>query len=82
MKFEIYSKENCSYCYKVKQVLELTGKNFIAYELNRDFSKEEFILKFGDNATFPQVFYDSKLIGGAIETIQYIKNEREKIEHK
>jgi glutaredoxin len=82
MKFEVYSKDDCNYCYKVKQVLELTGKNFVVYNLNDDFSKEDFILKFGNNATFPQVFCNDKLIGGAIETIQYIKNEREEIEHK
>jgi len=33
MNFTVYSKENCPYCYKVKQVLELTGSKFVSYEL-------------------------------------------------
>ena len=32
MKFLVYSKNGCPYCYKVKQVLELTGKQFVEYK--------------------------------------------------
>ena len=47
MKFKIYSKTNCPYCYKVKQVMELTSSDFIEYTLDKDFTRTEFYDKFG-----------------------------------
>jgi glutaredoxin len=55
MIFKVYSKENCPYCYKVKQVLQLTGSDFVVYNLDEDFTKEDFYNQFGDGSTFPQV---------------------------
>ena len=60
MNFTVYSKEDCPYCYKVKQVLELTGSKFVVYTLEQDFTKEEFYAEFGEGTTFPQVICDSK----------------------
>ena len=48
MNFTIYTKDNCSFCYKVKQVLELAGYEYVEYNLNEDFTKEEFYEKFGN----------------------------------
>jgi glutaredoxin 3 len=73
MKFTVYSKEECPYCYKIKQVLELCNKDFVVYTLDRDFTKEEFYAEFGKNSTFPQVVMDDKHIGGCTDTIQYLK---------
>ena len=42
MKFTVYSKEECPYCFKIKKVLELCGKEFVVYTLGEDFTKEEF----------------------------------------
>ena len=53
MNFEVYTKENCPYCYKIKQVLELTGTEFDTYNLGEDFTREEFYAKFGRGSTFP-----------------------------
>lgn len=64
MKFTVYSKENCPYCYKVKQVLDLTGNNFVVYDLDQDFTREEFYSQFGEGSTFPQVLCDDVKIGG------------------
>ena len=60
MEFIVYSKEECPYCYKVKQVLELTGSKFMVYTLNQDFTREDFIQKFGEGSTFPQVLCNEK----------------------
>ena len=43
MKFKIYSKENCPYCYKVKQVMELTGNDFEVFTLEEDFTRSEIL---------------------------------------
>jgi len=73
MNFTVYSKNNCPYCYKVKQVLELTGSNFEIYTLDEDFNREEFYSKFGKGSTFPQVLCDDKQLGGCVDTIQFLK---------
>jgi glutaredoxin len=75
MNFTVYSKEDCPYCYKVKQVLELTGNKFVVYTLNEDFTKDEFYSEFGDGSTFPQVICDDKRLGGCVDTIKYLKEQ-------
>ena len=76
MNFTVYSKEDCPYCYKVKQVLELTGSKFVMYNHNEHFTKEEFYAEFGVGSTFPQVLCDDKKLGGSIETINYLKEHQ------
>ena len=76
MNFAVYSKEDCPFCYKVKQVLELTGSNYVTYNLNEHFTKEEFYAEFGEGSTFPQVTCDDEKIGGSVETIQFLKKKQ------
>lgn len=73
MNFVVYSKENCPHCLKIKTVLELTGNNFVMYDLNDHFTKEEFYAEFGENSTFPQVLCDGEKLGGSVETIKYLR---------
>jgi len=75
MNFTVYSKEECPYCYKVKQVLELTGSNFVVYTLGTDFTKEEFYSEFGDGSTFPQVVCDDQKLGGCTDTVKFLKEK-------
>ena len=76
MNFTVYSKEDCPYCYKVKQVLELTGSKFVVYTLEQDFTKEEFYAEFGEGSTFPQVVCNDKKLGGSVETIKFLKENK------
>ena len=76
MNFILYSKNNCPYCHKVKSVLELTGSNFVVYTLDEDFTREEFYSEFGNGSTFPQVICDDRKIGGCVDTIQFLKEEK------
>lgn len=73
MKFTVYSKPECPYCYKVKQVLELCDKDFVVYTLGEHFTKEEFYAEFGKGSTFPQVVMDDQHLGGCNDTISYLK---------
>jgi glutaredoxin len=73
MNFTVYTKDNCPYCYKVKQVLELCGKDYVTYNLGEDFTKEQFYAEFGEGSTFPQVVIEGNHIGGCTDTIQYLK---------
>jgi glutaredoxin len=76
MNFTVYSKEGCEYCHKVKQVLELTGNKYVEYNLNEDFTKEEFYAKFGEGSTFPQVVCDDEKLGGCVDTIKFLREQR------
>ena len=76
MNFTVYTKDNCPYCYKVKQVLELTGTKFSSFNLNEDFTIEEFYDKFGEGSTFPQVVCDDEKIGGCSDTIKFLREQQ------
>jgi len=76
MKFTVYSKDNCPYCYKVKTVMELTGSEHKVLELGEDFTKEDFYSIFGEGSTFPQVLCNGDTIGGCIDTIKFLRDRR------
>ena len=76
MNFAVYSKQDCPYCYKVKQVLELTGSNFVVYNLGEDFTREEFYSEFGEGSTFPQVVCDDQKLGGCTDTVKFLKEKQ------
>jgi glutaredoxin 3 len=73
MKFTVYSKDNCPYCKKVKEVLQLINAEFVVYDLDNHFTKDDFYTEFGDGSTFPQVVVDDVHIGGCTDTIKYLK---------
>lgn len=73
MNFTIYSKDNCPYCHKIKQVLDLTGNSYLVYNLDEHFNREEFYQKFGEGSTFPQVLFNDKKLGGCSDTIKFLK---------
>jgi glutaredoxin len=76
MNFTVYTKDNCPYCYKIKQVLELTGSNFVVYNLGEHFTKDEFYSEFGEGTTFPQIIYNNKKLGGCSDTIKFLKEQQ------
>ena len=76
MNFAVYTKDGCPYCDKVKQVLELTGSNFVVYNLGQHFERKEFYGEFGEGSTFPQVVVDGNKLGGCVATIQFLKEKR------
>jgi len=76
MNFVVYTKDNCPYCSKVKQVLELTESNFVVYNLNEHFTKEQFYAEFGEGSTFPQVICNDQKLGGCIDTIKFLKEQQ------
>ena len=73
MRLIVYSKPECPYCFKVKKVLELCGKDFVVYTLGDHFTRKEFYAEFGEGSTFPQVVVDDQHLGGCTDTIQYLK---------
>ena len=76
MTFTVYSKDGCPYCTKVEQVLQLAELKYVIYKLNRDYTREEFYDKFGQGSTFPQVLCDDRKLGGCVDTIQFLREEK------
>ena len=62
MNIIIYSKDNCSNCLKIKNILNKYNPKIIS--LDKDISREEFINIFPNTKTLPQVVIVSKHIGG------------------
>ena len=53
--------------------MDLSELKYIVYELDRDFTREEFYQEFGENSTFPQVVLDDIKLGGCQESIKYMQ---------
>ena len=76
MNFAVYTKDNCPYCEKIKQVMDLTKLSYVVYNLNEHFDKKSFIDEFGKGSTFPQVVVDGKKLGGCVDTIQFLRENK------
>ena len=76
MNFAIFSKDGCPYCEKVKNVMELTKVSHVGYNLDEHFDRKSFYGEFGEGSTFPQVVVDGKKLGGCVDTIQYLKENK------
>ena len=76
MNFTVYSRKGCDYCERIKTVLRLTGCTYVVYNLEEDFTREEFIAEFGEGSTFPQVSCDGKKLGGSVETVKFLKEQQ------
>lgn len=71
MSITVYSRSGCPYCDKIKSVLEQKQLEFTAYELDVDFTRDEFYSEFGVGSTFPQVIYNEEKLGGCSDAVQY-----------
>jgi len=68
----IYTRENCEYCRKLKVILDSFSVKYVQYKLDEDFNRDQFYEEFGEGSTFPRVTFDGQLMGGCIETIEYL----------
>jgi glutaredoxin len=76
MNFTVYSKEGCSFCTKVVQVLQLAKLNHVVYKLDDHFDRPSFYGQFGQGSSFPQVVLNGTNLGGCTETVQYLKENK------
>tara|TARA_B100001996_G_scaffold98289_1_gene73559 strand:+ start:614 stop:856 length:243 start_codon:yes stop_codon:yes gene_type:complete len=76
MNFTVFSKDGCPYCEKIKKVLELTESKYVVYTLGNQFDKKAFHGEFGEGSTFPQIVCDGKKLGGCVDTIKYLKENK------
>ena len=76
MNFTVYSKDGCPYCDKVVQVLQLAELRYVVYKLDSEIDKPRFYGQFGEGSTFPQVVVNGKNLGGSVETIKYLQENK------
>ena len=75
MKAVLWSRDNCQWCDRVKELFTATKIDYIEYKLDREFSRAQFYEEFEEGATFPQVQLDNKHIGGCKETLKYLQEK-------
>ncbi len=73
--YTVYSKLNCPHCETVEKVFNLKSIPYTKKTLGLDFTRTEFIDQFG-KSTFPRVLdEEGKLLGGASETVRFLREE-------
>ena len=71
MDVEIYSKTNCVFCDKAK--IKLQKHNPQIQMLDKDFSRDDFLKKFPNAKTFPQIIINKKHVGGYAELKRWLE---------
>ena len=71
-KFYVYSKNGCGFCDRLTEFMDSKSIVYEKFTLNQDFSKDDFINKFGCNSSFPQVLLNNKSIGGMKDAVRYM----------
>lgn len=72
--FRIYSKTNCKWCDKAKEFFETENFSYEEILLGRDITKAELLEIVPGATTVPQIFIDSKYIGGYTELLKYMNS--------
>jgi glutaredoxin len=72
----IYSRPGCPFCTKIKEVYRMKGWSFSEFVLNVNFTRQQFYAEFGNGATFPQVIINGQKMGGATETVKYLRESK------
>ena len=67
MKIIMYSKDECSFCEKSRELLRKLGKEFIEYKLDKDFTRTTLKEVFPNAKTFPVITVNGVYIGGYTE---------------
>jgi glutaredoxin len=67
----IWSKDNCIFCDKAKQLLHDLDITYEERSLSKDWTKDQLLQVVPNALTVPQIFIDNVYIGGYTELIDY-----------
>ena len=72
----IYTKDNCNWCVKAKQLMNDVGVKYQELKLGIDYTREELKALLPENLplTAPQVFIYNKRIGGYEDLADYLES--------
>jgi glutaredoxin 3 len=65
----VYTTEPCSFCTRVKQLLDARGVEFTEVNLARDAAGRQELVERTGMMSFPQVIIGGELVGGFQETL-------------
>lgn len=76
MEVVIYSKPNCNWCVKAKELMNKLGMKYDEKILEQDYTREELRELIPENLplTVPQIFVYNKRIGGYEDFVDYCDN--------
>ena len=69
---EIWSKPNCIFCDKAEMLCKMKSLEYKKYMLDVDYTREDFVNKFPEARTFPQIIINKKHIGGYFELKKWL----------
>ena len=74
---EIYSKPNCTYCVKAKNLVKTLGFEYTEKMFGKDFkTPDELFEAVGKQVrTMPQIKIDGKLVGGYNQLVEYFADQ-------
>lgn len=74
--YKIYTKDNCNWCVKAKQLMNDVGVKYQELKLGIDYTREELKALLPENLplTAPQIFVYNKRIGGYEDLADYLES--------
>lgn len=75
----VYSRDDCGWCVRAKQLLNLQGIEFQEWKLGVDYTRDDLakLLNKTDRLTVPQIVLEGKLIGGYEDLKAYFENKED-----
>ena len=74
MNVVVYSKSNCVWCDRAKNLLNSVDLSFNEIDLSDDIKRNEFYKKIGEGVkTVPQIFIDNIRVGGFPELVTWFE---------
>jgi len=72
----VYTTEPCSFCTRVKEILDAYGAQFTEVNLAKDADGRMELVRRTGMMTFPQVLVGEQLLGGFSETLTALQSGR------
>jgi glutaredoxin 3 len=64
MEVTVWSKDNCPFCEKAKNLLKLKGVEFEERKIGHGWTREDLLAVAPNSRSVPQIFWGSECIGG------------------
>lgn len=76
MIYKLYTKQNCPWCVKAKELLNSVGLQYEELHYDKDFTKDDLRELIGPNLplTVPQVVVRNHRIGGYEDLVEYMES--------
>lgn len=76
MHFQLYTKDNCPWCDRAKQLMKEKGFTYTELIYNTDYTREDLQKKLPNinRLTVPQIFINNEHIGGYENLVEFLKD--------